>query len=240
MFEQVYPHGVYQLVQVPTRSWPGQADSGPDHIYTNCPEKLSKPVVQFRGSSDHRLIYATKYSKNIRENIRYCKKRSYKNFDEQQFLTEVQKLSWWDVYSSTEVDQAVYLFTKKLTDLLDKLAPIKKFQMRTKYAAWISEETKVKILAKDTAQEVAAGTRSIDEWKDYKRKRNEITSLPKKEKLAWQRSKLEACEESQDTGKLWKTMLGWLNWSSTSSPTKLIHEGRSVSSPSRIANIQNE
>ena len=62
MFEQVYPHGVYQLVQVPTRSWPGQADSGPDHIYTNCPEKLSKPQVQFRGSSDHRLIYATKYS----------------------------------------------------------------------------------------------------------------------------------------------------------------------------------
>ena len=38
MVEQVYPHGVHQCVQVPTRSWPGQADSGPDHIYTNCPE----------------------------------------------------------------------------------------------------------------------------------------------------------------------------------------------------------
>ena len=35
-------------------------------------------------------------------------------------------------------------------------------------------------------------------------------------------------------------MLGWLNWSSTSSPTKLINEGRFVSSPGRIANIQNE
>ena len=42
MLEQIYPHGVHQLVQVATRSWPGQADSGPDHIYTNCPEKLSK------------------------------------------------------------------------------------------------------------------------------------------------------------------------------------------------------
>ena len=64
--------------------------------------------------------------------MRYCNKRSYKNFDEQEFLAEVQKLSWWDVYSSTEVDQSVHIFTKKITEILDKLAPIKKFQMRTK------------------------------------------------------------------------------------------------------------
>ena len=151
-----------------------QADSGPDHIYTNCPEKLSKPVVQFRGFSDHRLIYTTKHAKNIRENVRYCKKRSYNIFDEQEFLAEVQKLSWWDVYSSTEVDQSVHIFTKKITEILDKLAPIKKFQMRTKYAAWISDETKAKIKDIDEAQELAAATRSIDDWREYKMKRNLI------------------------------------------------------------------
>ena len=67
--------------------------------------------------------------------------------------------------------------------------------MRTKYAAWITEATKGKIKARDTAQELAAGTRSVDDWNEYKRKRNEVTSLLKKEKLAWQRNKLEACEE---------------------------------------------
>ena len=44
----------------------------------NVPEKLSQVQVKFCGSSDHRLILATRYAKNLRQNIRYCKKRSYK------------------------------------------------------------------------------------------------------------------------------------------------------------------
>ena len=122
-------------------------------------------------------------------------------------MAYVQKLSWWDVYSSTEVDQSVHIFTKKITEILDKLAPIKKFQMRTKYAAWISDETKAKIKDRDEAQELAAATRSIDDWREYKMKRNHVTSLLRKEKLSWQKGKLESCEESQDIGKLWKNML---------------------------------
>ena len=187
MFEQVYPHGVYQCVQGPTHTWPGRTSSGLDHIYTNCPEKLSKPEVQFRGFSDHKLIFATKYSKNIRQNIRYCKKRSYKNFNEQEFLAEVKMLSWWDVYSSMEVDEAVHCFTKKLTDILDRLAPVKKFQIRSKYAAWISEDTKNKIKLRDAAQELAATIQTMDNWENYKTIRNNVTTLLAKDKLTWQK-----------------------------------------------------
>ena len=43
----------------------------------------------------------------------------------------MQKISWWEGYCSENVDQAVHIFTTKLTDILDKIAPIKKFQ--TKY-----------------------------------------------------------------------------------------------------------
>ena len=41
VLENIYPHGVQQLVQVPTRSWPGQQDSCVDHIYTNTLDKIS-------------------------------------------------------------------------------------------------------------------------------------------------------------------------------------------------------
>ena len=78
MLQRIYPHGVVQCVQGPTHSWPGQTPGGLDHIYTNVPEKLSQVQVKFCGSSDHRLILATRYAKNLRQNIRYCKKRSYK------------------------------------------------------------------------------------------------------------------------------------------------------------------
>ena len=89
-------------------SWPGQQDSCIlDHIYTNTPEKLSKAEVNSRGSSDHKLSIATRLPKSIRENIRYCKKRSYKNFDEEKFLKEVENISWWEVYTCEDVDVAV-------------------------------------------------------------------------------------------------------------------------------------
>ena len=64
MFERIYPHGVVQCVQEPTHSWPGQGLSGLDHIYTNLPEKLSQAVVKYAGSSDHRLVQVTRYTRN--------------------------------------------------------------------------------------------------------------------------------------------------------------------------------
>ena len=73
MLQRIYPHGVIQCVQGPTHSWPGQTPSGIDHIYTNVPEKLSQVQVKVCGSSDHRLILATRYARNIKQNIRYCK-----------------------------------------------------------------------------------------------------------------------------------------------------------------------
>ena len=93
MMNRIYPHGVAQCVQVATHFWPGQTPSGLDHIYTNVTEKLSQVQVKMCGSSDHKLILATRHAKNIQQNIRYCKKRSYKNFDEDEFLAEVAKIS---------------------------------------------------------------------------------------------------------------------------------------------------
>ena len=239
MMQRIYPHGVVQCVQGPTRSWPGQSPSGLDHVYTSKPEKLSKVQVKKSGSSDHSLLLATRYTKNIKENIRYCKKRSYKHFDEQKFLEEVSNISWWDVYSSNDVDEAVEIFTKKLTDILDKMAPVKKFQIRTKYAAWVSDETKTKIAGRDMAQQKASDSGLNEDWVEYKKLRNEVTSQLKKEKKSWQQGKLESCEETKDMGKLWKNILGWLNWSTSGSPSKLLSNGNLETSPSKMADIQN-
>ena len=85
----------------------------------------------------------------------------------------------------------------------------------------------------------AATSQSRYDWEKYKRLRNDLSTIKKKEKLAWQQKKLEACEETSDYGKLWKNILGWLNWSSTSSPSKLSNNGILETSPSRMAELQN-
>jgi hypothetical protein len=58
-----------------------------------------------------------------------------------------------------------------------------------------------------------------------------------KRQIKWQRKKLEIC--NNDPGKLWKNILGWLNWCSSGSPTKLYHAGQIVTSPARLADIMN-
>ena len=51
---------------------------------------------------------------------------------------------------------ATELLTKKLTDLLDSMAPIRTIQVRSKYAAWLSEQTKALLKQRDSAEVVAA------------------------------------------------------------------------------------
>ena len=48
--------------------------------------------------------------------------------------------------SAGDVDMYVEIVTKKLADILDKIAPVKKFQIRTKYCAWVGDETKEKMM----------------------------------------------------------------------------------------------
>ena len=101
----------------------------------------------------------------------------------------MEKISWWEVYACEDVDTAVDIFTRKLTDILDKMAPVKKFQIRTKYAAWLSEETKNKIKERDQAQQSAALSGSEEDWSKYKRLRNDLKKILRTEKSSWQQSK---------------------------------------------------
>ena len=90
------------------------------------------------------------------------------------------------------------------------------------------------------AQKTASRSGTVEDWELYKQLRNSVTAQLREDKVSWQKSKLESCENIGDTGKLWKNVLGWLNWTSTSSPTKLLSEGNLETSPSKMADIQNQ
>ena len=130
IFDRVFPFGFVQLVSVPTRFWPGQEPSGLDHWYTNKPGKLSDIQVNNQGGSDHRLIFGIRYSKSLISKPKVIKKRSHKNFDPGKFLEQIRLISWLDIYLSEDLETATDLFTKKITKILNVMAPIKTYQMR--------------------------------------------------------------------------------------------------------------
>ena len=235
--QRILPQGVIQLVRGITRSWPGHQDSTIDLVFTNCHEKMSEARALIRGYSDHRLILVTRFTKTICERARYTRKRSYKNFDENLFVQKIRDLSLLDVYMSQDANEAACIFTNKLTSVLDKMAPVRNIQTRTNFAPWMSDDLKTQMEARDKAQKKAVDSKSDVDWADYKELRNRITGRIKLAKSEWQTQKLESCQG--DSGKVWGNILGWLNWSSTSSPTKLWSMNRVETSPYKMANIMN-
>ena len=113
------------------------------------------------------------------------------------------------------------------------MAPIKTFQTTSKFCPWLSEDTKAKIKERDKAQDALSENKNDANLKAFRKLRNNVTKSLRNDKLKWQRNKLASY--SKDPGKLWKNILGWLNWCSSGSPSKLYHAGQIVTSPARLS-----
>ena len=237
LFRRIFPLGVAQLVDVPTRAWPGQPESGLDHIYSNRREKLSDVYTESAGGSDHKLIKITRFSKSLKRNVRYVRKRMYKNFMDEKFCQEVRELRFWDIFACENPSWAAQMLTYKMSNILDKMAPVRTVQVRTKYAAWLSSDTKKLLKVRNEAHEKAMKTKHQDDWRNYKNLRNTATAKMKLEKRAWEKHKLDNSE--QNSSILWKNVKGWLNWGKSGPPTQLFHEGKVVNSPADIAGTMN-
>ena len=137
------------------------------------------------------------------------RKRCYKNCNEEEFRQRVRELSWYDIYLCEDLDQAVQLLTNKITSLLDQVAPVRTIQTRTRYAPWLSKETKASMKTRDTAQKQAADTQHPDDWRLYKNLRNTVTARMRSEKSAWEKQRLDHAQNTSSN--LWNNIKGWLN-----------------------------
>ena len=190
-----------------------------------------------RSYSDHRLVLATRYTKNIISSPRYVKKRAYKNFDENMFVQEVRNTSLLEVYLSNDANEAAELLAKKLNAILDVMAPVKKIQLRSNFAPWISQDCKAEMAARDAANKSAVESGLNSDWDTFWQVRNSVTRRVRKEKEAWRRGKMEGCQANSSS--CWKNVMGWLGWGSSGSPTKLYSGAKVETSPQRMANIMN-
>ena len=134
-----------------------------DHIYTNCKYKCSSPIITSFGNSDHDIIGFVRLSKVPPEPARIIKKRSYKNFDKNLFLSDIAKIDWLDVLTCPDLDIAVSCFTNKFKYVLNDHAPWTQFQQRKNFKPWITQETKEMMKQRDNwkskAKELASSNR---------------------------------------------------------------------------------
>ena len=106
------------------------------------------------------------------------------------------------------MNTAVGLLSSKLTSILDRLAPVKKIQIRSQYVPWLTNETKKLMQDRDDAQKHASNTQSGENWQAYKHLRNTVNNRLKSEKRNWLTHQFD--EKSNDSSKLWRSIKSWL------------------------------
>ena len=82
-----------------------------DHIYCNHKFKCSPPRVLVSGASDHDIISYVRYSKSPPVPARTIRRRSYRHFVQENFLTDLAEVDWGDVLTAVNLDAAVEMFT---------------------------------------------------------------------------------------------------------------------------------
>ena len=181
-----------QLVEEPTRSMYNSVTettdiSCLDHIYCNRKFRCSTPVVTPFGGSDHDLLRYTRYSKEPPLPARTIRHRSYKNFIEKDFKSDLSMINWTELYACNDLDQAVDIFTRNFRQVLNIHAPWVIFQERKHFSPWLTEEIKELMAKRDEWKETARnlavngnGMATEDEkeaWKNFKIFRNKVNNM---------------------------------------------------------------
>ena len=175
-----------QLVKEPTRKQFNSVDATKhqsciDHIYTNVKHRCSNPEIISFGASDHDLISYIRYSKEPPSQAKTVRKRSYKSFDAEKYIADLNQTDFTEVLICHDIDKAVAILTEKIKQVLDRHAPWVIFQQRKNFAPWLTGSTlemmKERDALKAKASKLAAkGQNASELWSKYKRLRNTINT----------------------------------------------------------------
>ena len=237
--DEIETENFLQMIKKPTRFWT-DSKSLLDHIWTNCPEKLVNARNIDRAASDHNVI-----STKIR--IRGCVRsqnellaRDKKNFDVNNFKQEVNLINWTDFYQLDDLNLANDYFSTEISKILNRMAPIRKIQIRNRTTPWVTNHTKEIMKERDTIRNKASETNTKDDWSKYRKLRNLCSSEVKKDKNKFLENQFKNFEKENDLKSIYQQVKKNSGWKNTGPPSAFRTEQGMERRPKFLADIQND
>ena len=210
-----------------------------DHIYSNSPQKCSKPLLISGGDSDHLAVFVTKYCREMKSKPHTCLKRSYKHFNIELFLNDVYHSSINNlVQSCADLESAARTFQVEFSKIVNKHAPVKVFQNHCNYLPFLSDETKLLMQERDALKEEATKHSDVNLMAEYKIKRNEVKSRLKAEETEYFRHKFH--DNKMSIKNVWKTVYGILGKQENRAPSCIRKDGKVITDPKTLATTFNK
>ena len=113
-------------------------------VFINTHRKVTETGVFDLGLSDHSLVYCVFKSGRPRVAPKTIEYRSYKNYNKQSFIEDLENVPW-HVFNNTEnVDDCVNTWNKLFLDVVEAHAPTKTRRVRGSSVPWMTSTTQIK------------------------------------------------------------------------------------------------
>ena len=208
-----------------------------DHCMTTNPEKLLNQTIHKTGDSDHYIGQFTFSTTTKPTQPRYVLTRQWENIN-----WDLLKMNLKD---DIDLDQANFsndpseiceILQSSINYHLNAMAPIRKIQLKAKYPAFTSTETRKLIDDRDTAYRAARWMDDQDQWRCYRNLRNRVHKELKKDKKNHITNELDDSNKERDK---WESAKKFIGWSRNSTPTVISNGGTVSTSPKEIARVIN-
>ena len=197
-------YGLKQLITSPTRITQNTSTLL-DHILTNSSDRTSQSGTVEIGISDHLLTYCTrKITRTKFHDHKYIRIRSLKNYTQEKYIQTLKEINFPDYTKFNSVNEAYDDLIAKLTEVIDKLAPIKEVRIKNNTQEWFDDEIHSAIQNRDKRFSVFKRSRLCEDKLAFKRAQNNVQNLIKKKKKQYIKNKLD--ENLGKPKELWKTL----------------------------------
>lgn len=193
----------YQVIDEPTRL-SGATATLLDPIFINDKNVVSQSGTKdSNGVSDHLLTFCKINISCIKKFEKFLTRRDFKNFEERDFLFDLQSIVRWDdLYYVHDIDSKVEYLTKNIKSLFDKHAPLRSIRVTKPHAPWLTYGIRSLMRERDHARLKFKKENTAESLVNYKMLRNLTKTSIRREKLAY----LEYLEKQKDQRKVWNTL----------------------------------
>ena len=197
--------GLYQVVTSPTRV-SADTSSLVDVVLVNNLNKIGNVHVIPVSLSDHYMISCTWGKQKVCKDHshKYKTNRNIKKVDMLKYREDISNVQWDCVYNATHVSTAYTAFEKALLNVIDNHAPLKRKRIKKKESPWVTDYILQLIRDRNKSKQHAKLTKKIDDWKQYKKARNNVTAEIRKAKREHITNKIKT--SSSQTGDVWQSL----------------------------------
>ena len=148
-----------------------------DLAFVSKTDKVSSSGVHSLGLSDHSMIYIVRKNKKVKVPPKFIKSRSFKNFNEHEFIETIKQSNWNYILDKLNVEDAYNTFQDMFNNACDIHCPIKEKRVKGSFPEWISGDYIKLCKDRDYYFSRAHKLNNDTDWKRARQLRNEANKL---------------------------------------------------------------